>query len=255
MTAPDDPQESSAPLVDAHSHVDTRVPGAWELTSPQVVTLVNSTGMDDLEASVSWVKRHGRTSFLFAGLHPTNPNGELPAFVGWVEGHVPLVSGIGEIGLDKRIDLGESRKLFRAQLELASGLGMPATVHTRGRVAEAFEDLSSYGLRVLLHWFQGSEGELREGLDRGYYFSYGPPILYSGKMRKLLRATEAARLLLETDSPVRYPSCFESRESSPSTVASVYFKAAELLEVEVGELEKLIAGNASSFLGKGVPPS
>lgn len=239
-------------LVDAHAHIG-RAPGAgWEATTPGIVVFYNSTGTDDLLPTFEFAMRNRALSVLFAGLHPTNPGHDLDSFAGWFESHAPELDGVGEIGLDQRIALEGSRNEFNAQLELASRWKKPVSVHTRGRLREALEDLSRFDLRVLLHWFQGTQAELEESMDRGYFVSFGPPVLYSKKMEKLLQATRIDRLLLETDSPVRYGACFESRESWPMMIGSVYFRAASLKEVDLRQLERSIEENASSYLGRPV---
>ena len=139
-------------------------------------------------------------------------------------------------------------------LEVASRIGKPVSVHSRGRIREVYDVLSSYDLRVHMHWFEGTHEELEEGMDRDYYFSYGPPIVYSKKLANLAKGTRQDRLMLETDSPVRYAACFESRESSTSMIASVYFRAASLLGMGLPELEVRMLANASTFLGRSIVP-
>jgi TatD DNase family protein len=237
-------------LVDAHAHVGAAPAAGWEAAAPGVVVFYNSTGMDDLPSTFEFAMSDRSLSALFAGLHPTNPRHDLGLFTGWFESHASDVDGVGEIGLDQRIPLEESRKEFVSQLELASRWKKPVSVHTRGRLRNALDDLSGFDLKVLLHWFQGSEQELEESMERGYFVSFGPPVLYSKKMERLLVATRMDRLLLETDSPVRYGACFESRESWPTMIASVYFRAAGLKEVGIRDFERSIEENASSYLGR-----
>ncbi|MGA1975181.1 MAG: TatD family hydrolase [Conexivisphaerales archaeon] len=242
----------SRPLIDAHAHIWASPTASWQRRPPGLTVLLNSTGMDDLEST--WERATGDRpgSLLFAGLHPTNPNRDIVAFGRWVESHAAEVDGVGEIGLDRRVSLAESRGDFLTQMELASRLKKPVTVHTRGRLQEALDDLSTFDLRVLLHWFEGSLKELESCTDRGYFVSFGPPLLYSKKIKKLLAAAEMGSLLLETDSPVRYGACFESRDSSPLLIASVYLEAARIMKVQPRELERLLDRNAASFLGRAV---
>jgi TatD DNase family protein len=212
--------------------------------------------MDDIEATAAFARSHMGSIALFVGLHPNNPHSNLDAFDVWLVKNASSVDGLGEIGLDERADPDHSRKIFLSQLELASHLNKPVSVHSRGRAREVLDVLSSFDLAVHLHWFQGTEAELMEGMDRGYYISFGPPILYSKRMERLFMRIRLDRLLLETDSPVEYAACFESRASEPFLIASVYFKAASLLGVSLPELEVSIGGNAYRFLGRRIgPPS
>jgi len=239
-------------LVDAHAHIGPTASESWEVPPPGIVVFYNSTGGDDLFPTLDLARRSRPLAAMFAGLHPTNPNRDLVSFETWFEANTASVDGVGEIGLDQRVPLEISRREFRAQLELASRWKKPVSVHTRGRLREALEDLSSYDSKALLHWFQGTREELETCMDKGYYVSFGPPSLYSKSMKRLVSAARMDRLLLETDSPVRYGACFESRESLPTMIGSVYFWTASLREVDLPELERLVEHNASSFLGKDV---
>jgi TatD DNase family protein len=252
VSAPKGAADPRCVLIDAHAHIGTGRAPAWEAAAPGVVVFYNSTGMDDLLPTFEFARRNPAGSSMFAGLHPTNPNHDIDSFASWFEAHSSEVDGVGEIGLDQRISLETSRKEFAAQLELANHWRKPVSVHTRGRLKEALEELSAFDLRVLLHWFQGTGTELEEVMDKGYFVSFGPPAVYSKKMEELLRVSQLDRLLLETDSPIRYAACFESRESFPTMIGSVYFKAASLKEVDVRELEGTVEKNASSFLGRPV---
>jgi TatD DNase family protein len=241
-------EDGGTPLVDAHAH-------PWAIREvlsdrcPGVVVLLNSTGLDDLETTLSY-KRRAERSLFFAGIHPTSPRQEPAPFEVWAEEHKEEIDGVGEIGLDARAELGESRRCFNSQLELASRLRKPVAVHSRGRIPEVLEDLSRYKLKVLLHWFDGTKEELSASADRGYFVSFGPPLSYSRRMAGLLRATPLDGLLLETDSPVRYPSCYESRESTPMMIASVYLAASFLRGIGAKELEGALAANARAFLSR-----
>ncbi len=241
-------------LVDAHAHIWPHgAPGAAD-DLPGMLILLNSTGMDDIEATAAFARSHRRSIALFVGLHPNSPHPDLDAFDAWLVKNESSVVGLGEIGLDERADPDHSRKIFLSQLELASHIRKPVSVHSRGRARDVLDHLSSFDLAVHLHWFQGTEAELVQGMDRGYYFSFGPPLLYSKRMGRLFMKMRLDRLLLETDSPVKYAACFESRASEPFMIASVYFKAASLLGVSLPELELLIGRNAYRFLGRRIGP-
>jgi TatD DNase family protein len=52
----------------------------------------------------------------------------------------------------------------------------------------------------------------------GLYVSYGPSLVYSKKKQVLLKLTEKGKILIETDGPVRYPSCFKNIITLPTSV-------------------------------------
>ena len=237
------------PLVDAHAHIGAS-DQAEEIKAAHIVTIYNSTGADDLEATRKVVTSSRPFGAFFAGLHPNNPHRDLD-FLRWAQEHADELDGVGEIGLDRTNDTVENRSLFLKQLALAERLGKPVCIHSRGKVEQVLEDLSSYSVKgVLLHWFEGDLRQLEACVMKGIYVSFGPPLLYSKKLRRLLAVTPIEKLLLETDSPVRYASCFEDRESTPLLVASVYLAAAFVLRIPVEELETSLFKNALNLLGR-----
>jgi TatD DNase family protein len=54
---------------------------------------------------------------------------------------------------------------------------------------------------VMMHFFSGTNDELAECVERGYYISFTTITCVSKKYRKLAKHTPLDRLLLETDAP------------------------------------------------------
>ena len=52
----------------------------------------------------------------------------------------------------------------------------------------------------------------------GLHISYGPSLVYSKKKQVLLKLTDEGKILMETDGPVRYPSCFKNIITLPTSV-------------------------------------
>jgi len=104
-------------------------------------------------------------------------------------------------------------------------------VHSRQSLDEILNVLSTYNLKkACLHWFDGTPQQLEKSLDMGLYVSYGPPLIYSKKKQSLLKLTDQGKLLVETDGPVRYPSCLKNVITLPtSALMSVVRSMSEVL--------------------------
>jgi len=110
---------------------------------------------------------------------------------------------IGEIGLDHKVTkdkrLRDNQKiLFGKQLEIAEKLDKPIIVHTRYATKATLDFLKDYSkLTVILHWFSGSEAEIKEALERGYYLTqrYASPKVENIKEK-------LCQIFIETDYPV-----------------------------------------------------
>jgi len=167
------------------------------------------------------------------------------------------IDGIGEVGLDytycsSREKYSQQVNVFIRMLNLASQLKKPVSIHSRASLDDVLDILTTYNnLNTCLHWFEGTEKQLKRSLDMGLYVSYGPPVVYSSKKKKLLRLTDLNKILVETDGPVKYPACFESVTSLPSSMLpSIIYAVSRELGLSYEELRKQIVSNSCTFLNK-----
>ncbi len=173
----------------------------------------------------------------FIGIHPQFVGENISRFEEIVTSNLHNINGIGEIGLDPTYyDQKENTKMsqiqvFNKMLTIAETYDKPISIHSRNSLDEILSVLSTYNLKkACLHWFDGTPQQLEKSLDLGLYISYGPSIVYSKKKQGLLKLTSEKRLLVETDGPVRYPSCFKNVITLPtSTLMSVVRSISEIL--------------------------
>jgi TatD DNase family protein len=117
---------------------------------------------------------------------------------------------IGEIGLDhyfiKEKPLWKNQEaIFHYFLELAAQNRLAVNLHGKDAEGKLFSILSEYDLDlVVVHWFAGGPELIKEGIDRGYYFSVTPAVSYSDKMQKVVELVPIEHLLSESDGPVKY---------------------------------------------------
>jgi len=75
-----------------------------------------------------------------------------------------------------------------------------------------FEIMTSYNTKhALLHWFDGSKKQLQKAMDMGFFVSFGPVMIYANDKQTLLSKADESKILVETDGPVRFSRCFESK--------------------------------------------
>lgn len=186
----------------------------------------------------------------FLGVHPSDVTDVLPSE------HLSVLmdrcDGIGEIGLDpKYSEAGRDSKQMKAfldQLSLAERFGKPVQVHSRGNEKACLEILTTFNLRaVLMHWFEGDEEYVRLAASRGYYFSFGPALLYSKKLRHNSEIIPKDRLLTESDAPVPYNAL--GGASGPNLIASVLFQLGEIRGISFDDAEQTVYENARRYLG------
>ncbi|TML75326.1 MAG: TatD family deoxyribonuclease, partial [Actinobacteria bacterium] len=166
-------------VIDTHAHLaalddaDEAVARAAEAGVTRILTV--GTDVDDCRRALSLAERHEGV-FAILGIHPheagTATTDDLAALRDLLE-H-PKAVAVGETGLDWYRDYAPhdaQRRLFAAELELASELGKPVVIHTRAADDDTFAALDDFTGTVVLHCFS-SPRMLPIALQRGWYVSF-----------------------------------------------------------------------------------
>lgn len=191
----------------------------------------------------------------FLGIHPQYADENISQFEEMVGSNIHNIDGIGEIGLDPtyynqdKNTKAMQNQVFTKMLTIAETYDKPISVHSRQSLDEILNVLSSYNLKkTCLHWFDGSPQQLEKSLDMGLYVSFGPSLIYSKKKQGLLKLTDQRKLLIETDGPVRYPSCFKNVITLPTSVLmSVVRSMSEVLCLSPKNLAEKVERNSILF--------
>jgi TatD DNase family protein len=196
-------------MIDFHCHLDL-YPKPQEVVSECIrhglyVLCVTTTpsawkGTSELVAGGSRIR-------IALGLHPelaAERKGELDLF----ESLLPETRYVGEVGLD---GTPEARKFWTDQTYVFERVlsacktigGRVITIHSRRAVSEVLDRLEAFrGAGVpILHWYSGSERDLKRAIDLGCWFSVGPAMLAGEKGRTLVARMPRDRVLTETDGP------------------------------------------------------
>lgn len=191
----------------------------------------------------------------FVGIHPEKFADNLDSMVHLIEANSSVISGIGEIGLDKTYaktggDFKRQKDVFTRLLGLAENLKKPVSVHSRKTLDEIFEIIPSYNISgFLLHWFDGSKKQLNKAMDLGCFVSYGPVMVYSQDKQVLLASTNRDKILVETDGPVRFSHCFGMKSAQISFIPSVIFCLSKILEQNYDDSVSMLEENSKRYLG------
>ncbi|AVM45901.1 hydrolase TatD [Victivallales bacterium CCUG 44730] len=196
-------------MIDMHSHVDlypdplsvaqktnehnsftlavTTSPRAWQATSRILSPYKNIAVALGMHPEIVWQK--ARELDLFLSL-------------------IPNVKILGEIGLDgsarNKDHIQLQKKVFEAILIEADKCGgRILSIHSRGAGEMTLQNIMKYSKnsRVILHWFSGTNEELKEAISLGCFFSLGPAALLSRHGRELAAQIPLDRILPESDGP------------------------------------------------------
>ena len=200
----------------------------------------------------------------FIGIHPEFASTEdLAKFIEIFNENSSSIEGIGEIGMDptyvknnnnyNNINTYQKQKeVFGMMLDLAEATKKPVSIHSRRALDDILETLSSYNIEgVLLHWFAGSKKQLKKSMDMGLYVSYGPALVYSKEKKILLKNTDRDKILVETDGPVKYSSCFDNYPAmSSSFLITIVDCVAKIIGISYKEILDILRINSESYLKK-----
>lgn len=249
-------------LIDSHAHIvdDELKPFLdWILGTCKrnnIKIFANGTDVKSSIENVKLAEKYPDTISTFVGIHPWESRTfDGAAFKEFVSENLVKVSGIGEIGLDGKytdsIPLDLQKKVFEYQLSIAEEFKLPVCVHSRRAHEDVLNELETFTLHgVLLHWFSGNDEQMRRGIDKGYFFSFGPTIVYSKGSRKLMSSCSMDRILFETDSPIHYDACFENRISTPLLLGTIYYAACNILNKNLEETLNIVSENSQNYIGR-----
>jgi TatD DNase family protein len=242
-------------VIDSHAHLDAcadrpsaLIRRARAAGVDRIVTV--GTGIESSRAALELAQLHEEV-FAALGIDPHQAG---DAEAGRVEELRELLEhdeavAVGETGLDyfrDRAPRDRQRKLFEAQLEVATELGKPVVIHTRDAEADTADVLSGFAGIVVMHCFS-SPGLLDTVLDRGYYVSFAGNVTYpkAGDLRAAAAQVPAERILAETDSPYLAPQARRGRPNEPANVVLTIAELAKIRGVDPDELGARIATNAA----------
>ncbi|MFH1327362.1 MAG: TatD family hydrolase [Candidatus Bathyarchaeota archaeon] len=205
----------------------------------------------DFSSTMQLVEQYPKFIFCTVGIHPTYVKeiGETENnFIDLVEKNREKVNGIGEVGLDFKIQENEFReqqkKLFISFMKLSEKIKLPLIIHSRAAFKEAMELLESYRMKnVLMHFFTARE-LLNKVIENDWYISVNTTLLTSKKIKKIVRDLPLERILTETDAPWLG---LEKERNEPSSVKLVVEKIAQIKKLSFDEADSVTTENAQRF--------
>lgn len=164
------------------------------------------------------------------------------------------VVAIGEIGLDdywKDVALDKQYAAFRDQLDLASRLDLPVSIHSRQAEALVLEEIKSRmsdkPVKGVLHAFGGRRELAEQGVSMGMMIGFGGPLTYRSNEegRLIVRSIPVENTVLETDSPYLSPVPYRGKRNEPANIALIVEKLAEICDLQVKSLSEVLWHNAN----------
>lgn len=247
-------------MIDTHAHLDAvgndldaLLERSWNAGVEAVITV--GTGLASSRRAVEIAEAHPKI-YAAVGIHPHDADDvdadTLDAIAQLAKS--PKVVAIGEIGLDfiKKYSAEKNqRRVFADQLALATQLGLPTILHTRGAEAAVLDMLLAgpKNLPCQIHCYTGSAENARAYLDLGCLISFTGVVTYpdAAGVRAALAAVPIERQMLETDLPYMAPVPMRGRRNEPAFLRHL----ADAIAVEKGlsteDVIRITSRNAREF--------
>jgi TatD DNase family protein len=251
-------------LIDTHIHLDLE-PFADDLDD--VIAASRTAGVSRW-INVGFNEERWKTTldlterydglFAMLGLHPGSADDWSPALI---DGLGKLARdrrpvAIGEIGIDlywRRDNLEIQVEAFRAQLDLAARLELPAVIHMRNADEAMLEVLTRHQALPHIHFHSFDGGaELRDwAAHHGATIGVGGLITRKGTddLRAWVSGLDRDRVVLETDAPYLKPRGIRGTRNQPAFMVKSARLLAELWNTDLDSVARTTSANAERIFG------
>lgn len=203
---------------------------------------------------------HNRRLWAAVGIHPHNATS---LDTGCLERLAekathPRVVAIGEIGLDYHYDRSPrnvQRDAFVLQLEVASTLNLPVSIHSRSALEDTLAIVGSWshkrtqrgiGPLGVMHCFGYDASAAAKFVELGFMISIPGTVTYprAGIVQEVARTVPFESMVIETDAPVLAPQSHRGRRNEPSYLRETAKRVAALRGVSLEALAEQMTVNA-----------
>lgn len=252
------------PIIDTHAHLEQLedIEGSLRRAQEAGVTDIMAMSVDlasmqktlDLAAKYKQPKIHPAL-----GVHPgmVKPE-EQPRALEFLKSHIQQAVAVGETGLDywykwvrkDEAERAKQKESFAVHLEVAHEHHLPIIIHSRGAWAHCLEMTRAAKVqRALFHWYSGPLDVLTSIIESGFYVSTSPSVASSPQSQEAMAQAPLNRILIETDSPVRYKDGEEDYLAEPKDVVRTLKALARLKNLDEGAVLAQVNKNAKDFFG------
>ena len=196
--------------------------------------------------------------FAFVGIYPgeilKNQYSDNPDNIEWIKdlylNNKDVVKGIGEIGIDLYWDKTykeEQIAFFKSQLNLASNLNLPVSIHAREATQITLDILKEYKGKVkgVMHCYSGSVEIAKEIEKIGFKLGIGGVLTYKNtKLVDVINELDLSAFVTETDGPYLSPNPFRGKINKPGYIKYVVDKICEIKKLDYDTVEKILENNA-----------
>ena len=216
----------------------------------------------DLESSIKAIEIANKYNNVYAaiGFIPTEWKKWTPNSILDLEELIKKSSkivAIGEIGLDYYWEKEENimqiqKEMFISQINLANKYDLPISIHSRDSIQDTFNILKNNPCnnRGIMHCYSGSLEMSKEFTKLGYKIAFGGVLTFKNaiEIKRVLKHIDLKDVVLETDAPYLSPVPHRGKMNEPKFIVDTAKFAANLLEMNLDDFEKITYQNSLDIL-------
>ncbi len=251
-------------LFDSHAHYDDE---KFDQDREEIIQKIYDSGVEkfisagySLESSKRAIELADKYEFIYTtvGISPNDVKQTLEETIEDIKKLEDIITrkendkivGIGEIGLDyywNKENKEIQKQAFIMQIELANGLNLPITIHTREAVSDTLEILKQHPVQQkgVFHCCPLNRELVKEALKLGFYISFAGPVTFknSKNAQEIVEMVPNDRMLIETDSPYLAPEPVRGTRNDSRNVRYIAEKIANIKSLSTEEIAEITYQN------------
>ncbi|AGK60191.1 hydrolase, TatD family [Archaeoglobus sulfaticallidus PM70-1] len=240
-------------LIDSHCHIQIK---NFDRDRQEVIRRAISNGVVgivvsgyDISSNHKALNLKSSNIFATLGFSPTMNTKGHEHVISQIMEHQNEIVAVGEVGIDRvkgRLPFDEQKKIFESFLRLASEMDKPVVIHARDAEIEAIDLASRYGVKAMIHCFNGSLKAFRLAKDSGAIVSISTMVTFSDRLKRVVREMDLENVVIETDSPFLSP---KRGRNEPANLVYAVNEISKLIEEDKEEVARITKRNAEDFYG------
>ncbi|NNV55011.1 Qat anti-phage system TatD family nuclease QatD [Limnovirga soli] len=241
--------------VDAHCHVDLfkNIQQTWVGEDSLPIKTISVTNAPFIYEPCKSLFANSKNIRVALGMHPELVE-QYGSQLNLFEELIDSTKYIGEIGLDGSPRFKKSwdyqKEIFIEILKLCNEKDKKVlTIHSRNAANETIQltskHLGNSNCRIIFHWYNGDQNDLKVAVQNGYYFSINHKMINAEKGKQIIMAIPNHLLLTETDAPFTFDNVIKTRvQSLKATIEGI----SAIKKVDFLPTKDLIYNNFKSLL-------
>lgn len=246
-------------FVDAHCHLDLcqqkEIPAIIERAKKANVQIItNGVNPESNRKVLELAEKYSEVKSAL-GLYPIDAlklsDKEITQELNFIRSNKDKIVAIGEVGMDfkESDEIERQQQTFQKIIELAKEIDKPLIIHSRKAEKEVIEILEkNKAEKVIMHCFSGKFSLVEKIVKNNWKLTIPTNVKHSEHFQNIIKKIPIGNLLCETDSPFLHPD--KLRDNEPANVVESYKKIAEIKNIPLNEVQKIVRHSITLLMPK-----